>query len=164
MRISAEARAFLDVLFGPEGGGSVQRPWKVLAWAETASGRAFWSVTVRAWTTFDRIPHPEFAAVFARFAEHAPPKQRLPERVTVYRGQSASAPMGLSWTRDRRVAEGFARGHRNIRVPDPVVLEMEVTPAQVAFCTNARKEREVVLMAVPSRATISTGGAAQPKV
>jgi hypothetical protein len=149
MRINAEAGAFLDVLFGPEGGGSVQRPWKVLAWAETASGPAFWAVTRRAWSTFDRIPHPDFAAMFARFAEHAPPKPRLPERVTIYRGQSATAPKGLSWTLDRSVAEGFARGHRNVRVPDPVVLEMEVTLAQVAFFTNDRKEREVVLMGIP---------------
>lgn len=150
MRLNAEARDFLETLRGPEGGGSAERPWKVLEWAENATGRAFWAVILREWTGFDRIPHPEFAAKFARFADHAPPKTKLPDRMTVYRGQSASAPKGLSWTLDRKVAEGFARGHRNIRVPDPVVLEMEVTPDLVAFYTNARKEREVVLLAIPS--------------
>jgi hypothetical protein len=121
-----------------------------LEWANTCSGKAFWAVVLREWTTFDRIPHVEFAAMFAKFADHAPPKPDLPERMTVYRGQSASAPKGLSWTRNKSVAEGFARGHRNIRVPDPVVLQMKVTPAQVAFYTNARKEREVVLLAIPA--------------
>ena len=150
MRLNVEARTFLTTLRGPEGGGSAERPWKVLEWANTCSGKAFWAVVLREWSTFDRIPHVEFATMFTKFADHAPPKPDLPVRMTVYRGQSASAPKGLSWTRDRSVAEGFAHGHRNIRVPDPVVLEMEVTPAQVAFYTNARKEREVVLLSIPA--------------
>ena len=151
MRLDVEARAFLKVLRGPEGGGSEQRPWKVLAWAETASGRAFWAVVLREWSTFDRIPHAEFAAMFTKFADHAPPKPDLPERMTVFRGQSASAPKGLSWTLDRAQAAAFARGRRRLHDPATrVVLELEVTRDQVAFYTNARKEREVVLLAIPA--------------
>lgn len=151
MRLDAEARTFLKTLRGPEGGGSEHRPWKVLEWANTCSGKAFWAVVLREWTTFDRIPHAEFAAMFTKFADHAPPKPDLPERVTVYRGQSASAPKGLSWTLDRAQAEAFARGRRRLHDPATrVVLELEVTPAQVAFYTNARKEREVVLLAIPA--------------
>lgn len=139
-------------LFGPEGGGSAQRPWLVLDWCAglgDGDGPAFWQVILGAWTTFDRIPHEEFAAQFARFAGAAPPEPGLPERVTVYRGQDDSAPLGLSWTLSWDVAEGFARGHRNIRNPDPVVLALEVTRREVAFLAHDREEQEVVLLAIP---------------
>lgn len=148
----ADPDAFLNHLFGPEGGGSAQRPWVVLDWCATLGaddGRAFWQVILGAWSMFDRIPHEEFAAQFARFASNAPPKPDLPGQLTVYRGQDDSAPLGLSWTLSRDVAEGFARGHRNIRNPDPVVLALDVSLSEVAFFTNDREEQEVVLLAMP---------------
>ena len=151
MRPNAEARAFLTTLRGPEGGGSAERPWRVLEWANTCSGKAFWAVILREWPMFDRIPHAEFAAAFAKFADHAPPKPKLPHRMTVYRGQAIGAPSGLSWTLDRAQAEAFSRGRR--RSHDPAtraVLELEVTLDQVAFYTNDRGEQEVVLLAIPA--------------
>ena len=113
---------FLNHLFGPEGGGSAQRPWLVLDWCAAlgdGDGPAFWQVILRAWSTFDLIPHGDFAAQFARFASTAPPKPDMPERMTVYRGQDDSAPLGLSWTLSWDVAEGFARGAPQHLQPGP---------------------------------------------
>lgn len=124
----------------------------MLDWCDSlgdGDGPDFWHVIVRAWTTFDRIPHEDYAVQFARFASTAPPKPDLPEPVTVYRGQDDSAPLGLSWTLSWDVAEGFSRGHRNIFNPDPIVLALDVWPSEVAFFTNDREEQEVVLLAIP---------------
>ena len=128
----ADPDTFLNHLFGPKGGGSAERPWLVLDWCAAlgeGDGPAFWQVILRAWTTFDRIPHEE--------------------PVTVYRGQDDSAPLGLSWTLSWDVAQDFARGHRNIFNPDPVVLALDVWSSEVAFYTNDREEQEVVLLAIP---------------
>ncbi len=148
----ADPDTFLNHLFGPEGGGSTQRPWVVLDWCATLAdgdGTAFWQVILEAWTSFDSIPHAEFEAQFARFASAAPPKPGPQKRVTVYRGQERSAPMGLSWTLSWDVAEGFARGHRHLFNPDPVVLALDVLRSEAAYFANDREEQEVVLLSIP---------------
>lgn len=152
----ADSVAFLDHLFGPQGGNSTSRAHKVVAWARSlgdVDGKAFWEVMVEAWLTFDLIPHKEFVRLFKRFATSAPSVD-LPESMTVYRGQSADAPKGLSWTLNRAVAESFARGHRGILNRNPVVLELEVTRDQVAMFINDRDEDEVVLKSIPARVRV----------
>jgi hypothetical protein len=79
-----------------------------------------------------------------------PPEQRqffetLPLRVRVFRGCSRPRVRGVSWAIDRAVAEGFARGHRGIRVPDPVVASAVIPKEYIFFATNDRSEQEVVL-------------------
>jgi hypothetical protein len=59
----------------------------------------------------------------------SPPDQTL----TVWRGCDRDRVLGLSWTTDRKIAQGFARGHRGIRYPNPVVAYAEVTPSAVFF-------------------------------
>ena len=68
----------------------------------------------------------------------------LEEIFTVYRGQDADAPVGLSWTTDRAVAEKFARGHRGLWNERPTVLTGEVCKRDVAAFYTGRKESEVV--------------------
>lgn len=146
-----QAEEFLDWLYGPEGGGSDARPHLVLEWVERHlgddDGPLFWEVVTKSWSSFDLIPHEDFEGLFARFVDSAPKCE--PTRMTVFRGQNAGAPLGLSWTLDRKVAEEFARGHRGIRNRHPVVLERVVTRDQVAFVCDDREEKEIVLLAVP---------------
>lgn len=110
------AQTFLEWLYGPDGGDSTQRPHLIVAWPNGLSdndGALFWEVVTRAWSGFDAIAHEDFADLFERFATSTP-RSDLPASLTVYRGQDADAPKGLSWTLERKVAAEFARGHRNI--------------------------------------------------
>ena len=69
----------------------------------------------------------------------------MPERITVFRGCSRGRVRGCSWSTDRDVAAGFARGHRGLRVPHPVVAQAEIEKASVFAIFNDREESEVLL-------------------
>jgi hypothetical protein len=150
-------------------GGSSDRPWMFLEImkAYRVNGEAFWRILHLCWNGFDRIPHRQFARLFRIYrqawrSEYLPLADaeefcRLPETITVYRGQDATAPVGLSWSTKRSVAEDFARGHRMIFNPSPVVIEAQVSKAEIAgiytdrdeveitvFSTKAAKKRNVV--------------------
>jgi hypothetical protein len=132
-------------------GGSHERPWIALEWAsrlEWTEGKVFWEVMNFAWSCFDLIPHKEFEKAFRHFKLYAP-REGIPPRVTVYRGQSKNSPLGLSWTTSRAVAESFAHGHRGAKNPNPVVYSLEVTRKQIAFLCDDREESEVVLFNIP---------------
>ncbi|WP_299850579.1 hypothetical protein [uncultured Roseovarius sp.] len=131
-------------------GGSAARANFVLHWIEeVGAAAAFWPIVSRAWSGFDRIPHEEFAYWFHVYRRSVPKVEGLPRRMTVYRGQDASAPLGLSWTRSRTVAEAFARGHRIYFNPNPIVHERVITPGKVAFTCDDCEESEIVLIAIP---------------
>jgi hypothetical protein len=140
-------------------GSSTERPWIALEWAsrlEWTDGDVFWEVMNEAWSSFDLIPHKEFVKAFRQFKAFAP-REGIPPRVTVYRGQSKNSPLGLSWTTSRAVAESFAHGHRGIRNPYSVVYSLEVTRKQIAFLCDDREESEVVLFNIPrDRAKLQT--------
>lgn len=70
---------------------------------------------------------------------------RLPDPVTIYRGCSRPRVRGVSWTTDRDVAAGFARGHRGIRVPDSVVAQAAVPKEAVFAVFTDRNESEVLV-------------------
>ena len=132
-------------------GSSSERPWIALEWASRlkwTEGKAFWEVMNEAWPSFDLIPHKAFEKAFRHFKLYAP-REGIPPRVTVYRGQSKDSPLGLSWTTSRAVAESFAHGHRGIRTPNPVIYSLEVTRKQIAFLCDDREESEVVLFNIP---------------
>jgi hypothetical protein len=144
---------FIDWLFGPQGGGSEKRPWRVLEWARALSndeGPAFWGVIRGSWAMFDLIPHAEFAAQFFRYSDTAPGGS-LTEPTRLYRGQDTSAPLGLSWTTNLQSASGFARGHRGFYNPSPVIFSHIARPGEVAFTCEEREEKEHVLFSIPSR-------------
>lgn len=134
---------------------SAERPAAFAAWAEAlprtkAGGAAFWQATVREWSGFDRVDHRRFAQLFRRFGSSRPASlvEHLPEQIRIYRGQDAGDGLGLAWTTDRRVAEGFAAGHRGIQHDDPFVYEITVAREEVAFCCDDRDEAEIVLLGV----------------
>jgi hypothetical protein len=140
---------FID---GQYGGGSHERPHLVAVWAEAIdgeeAGRAFWAVMQDEWSSFDRIPHPTYVRLFEKFAPQWTATDAingLPDQLTVYRGQSRDAPVGLSWTHNKLVADGFARGHRGISVPNGTVLERRISRKDVALVINDRDEQEIVL-------------------
>ncbi|WP_298494827.1 hypothetical protein [uncultured Maritimibacter sp.] len=145
------ASKFIEYLYGVDVAGSAERPHEVVKWATKLAdheGKLFWEVVVEVWSDFDRIPHEDFARLFNRFSA-TKPYTGLMERLTVFRGQSGDAQPGLSWTTKREVAEGFAHGHRGIRVPNPVVLERTISPDEIAFTCHEREEHEVVLLGLP---------------
>lgn len=115
----------------------------------------FWPALHSAWSGFDLIPHRQFARVFKDYKDswsenHLAPEdastyKALPDNITVFRGQDATAKVGLSWTLDRKVAEEFARGHRGIFNRNPVVIEAVVSKADIAGVYGERGESEIVL-------------------
>ena len=71
--------------------------------------------------------------------------QTLPGSILIYRGASVQRIKGFAWTRDHKVALGFARGHRGIRVPNAVIARAYVQKKHIFFATNSRQESEVVV-------------------
>jgi hypothetical protein len=49
----------------------------------------------------------------------------------------------------RRVAKSFARGHRGLFNPNPIVLQTVVPKTDIAFVHTERDEAEIVLFATP---------------
>ena len=75
----------------------------------------------------------------------------MEDRLIIYRGQSARSPLGLSWTLRRETAVGFARGHRGLLNPSPVIVETTVNKADVACYFTDRNEEEIVLFKPPAK-------------
>ncbi len=130
----------------------------------------FWRAFIREWPTFDAIPHREIRKLFIknrhawessvfydddmRYDEdgegaYSTWLDMLEERLVVYRGQDADAPVGLAWTLDRDTAVEFAHGHRGLRNPSPVILKATIRKTEVACHFHDRGEDEVVLFKAP---------------
>lgn len=119
------------------------------------SGAVFWTVLCELWclsdNTWNHQPQLCFSmAFFARTRRRYIPVEKqppdyLPKIVTVWRGCSMERVQGVSWTLDRTVAEKFARGHRGIEVPNPVLASAEIHKTAIYFVENEREEQEVVL-------------------
>jgi hypothetical protein len=114
-----------------------------------------WRLFHQEWPAFDAVPHGAIGfwmecirdAWDARLM-HSINKDAydsLDKTMTVYRGQCATAPLGLSWTLDMQVAEGFACGHRNTLNARPSLLRGEVRKRDIAGVFQDREEREVVV-------------------
>jgi len=69
----------------------------------------------------------------------------LPDEVAVYRGCSRPRMSAISWTTDRQVADIFARGHRGIRVPDPVIASAVIPKSAIFTVVTSRNESEVIV-------------------
>jgi hypothetical protein len=69
----------------------------------------------------------------------------LPESFTVYRGTQLGRVRGLSWTTDRLVAEGYAKGHRQIAVPNSAVYMAIAMKAHIFIVSTSRGESEVIV-------------------
>ena len=65
--------------------------------------------------------------------------------VTIYRGCPSERVRGISWTTSLTVAEGFARGHRAIPVPNPVIVSAKVPSEAILAVFVDRNESEVIV-------------------
>jgi hypothetical protein len=71
--------------------------------------------------------------------------ESLPKRISIYRGCSLSNVYGYSWTTDRKIAEGFARGFRGISVPNPVIASVRIPKKLALGYYTSRNESEVFI-------------------
>ncbi len=139
---------------------SASRPNALLYWIEAATdaqvpedelGPLFWEVIADAWSDFERIDHEAYAEAMARFRPYWSRHRYfrdllgLPRTMTVYRGQSANAPEGLSWSLNREIAKQFARGRRGPAVSNPTVLERVIERNDIAMYITKRDEAEIVV-------------------
>lgn len=71
--------------------------------------------------------------------------EALPEFIQIYRGASLSRIYGFSWTTDLKIAKTFARGHRCVTVPDPVIASLRICKNEVIGFYTSREESEVFI-------------------
>lgn len=69
----------------------------------------------------------------------------LPDRITIYRGCHMDRMMGLAWTTDRSTALTYARGHRQIAVPDPILVSATVAKTAILGAYQDRQESEILV-------------------
>jgi hypothetical protein len=135
---------------------SERRLLPVLSLIESAPPEIFWRALMSEWNTCDATwdhrarllqamlnaakPSMDFLAL-----AHREFFETLARQVQVFRGCSAPRVRSVAWTTNRAVAVGFARGHRRIRVPDPVVATAVIPKEHIFLVTNDRKENEIVL-------------------
>jgi hypothetical protein len=75
--------------------------------------------------------------------------RRLPSDFTVFRGCSRSRVKGLWWSTDSNVATVFAKGHRGIPFPDPVLATAKIGKKDILAAFTGRDESEIIC--APSR-------------
>ena len=139
---SAQADALLDWIEQREDAG----------FADDALGNIFWRAVRQGWPSFDRIDHSAYAEAFARFRPQwsgSPEIAALPRLVTIYRGQDARAPIGLSWTTDRKTAASFAHRHRSRRNAEPMVLAAFIERDDIALVLESHGDTNIVVWAPP---------------
>jgi hypothetical protein len=134
---------------------SHERLWTILKLAGPAPPAIWWPAFLAGWDYCDATwDLQDFLLRVLRIKSPArpflPPEQQalldnLPDQVQVFRGCSRDRVCGVSWTTSRKVAEGFARGHRFIKVPDPVVVMATVNKRGIFLVNHARSEDEVIL-------------------
>lgn len=133
----------------------------------SALGEYFWREVAEWWSMMDAIEHENMEMFFEQFAEEWSLKcmsdanqrawKRLPhkKRITIYRGQDLSLPVGLAWTTNRKKAEWFANaGMRGYRRNSPVILTAKLWKSEVALCLNERGESEIIPFAIPTDYTV----------
>jgi hypothetical protein len=119
------------------------------------SPQVFWEVLCRVWDTCDNtwayradmrflmLLHQNTRRQFVPSDQQVP--RHLPSLIPIWRGCSRRRVKGFSWSLNRSVAEGFARGHREIRVPNAVIASANIPKRAVYFVANERKEEELVI-------------------
>jgi hypothetical protein len=116
---------------------------------EYAPSDLFWKVIEAEWVLCDDTwEHSERLLRLMRLHyTHAPamPFRGSDTDLPVFGGCSRSKVHGISWTKDRQIAESFASGHRHIPVPDAVIASTLVPASATFIFIDGRKEAEVLL-------------------
>lgn len=131
--------AYTSHLFGPHVNSS-DRAAELIRLLDSdwnVSADVAWPVFHETWTNCDNTwPHrDDLSSLIDRLRELGDPLdhlneedaaafKRLPEHIRIYRGCSVERTYGFAWATDRNVAEQFARGHRGISVPEPVIADL----------------------------------------
>jgi hypothetical protein len=148
----AAIRDYLDLL-APH-----NRIAALLALIKSEPAAVFWPAFISNWTDCDkgstnrlllkvlRRAGPCHPSYYRKYDLHDRGKffRSLPDPISVYRGASRERIAGLSWTTSPIVAWRFARGHRGIRVPDPVIATGTISKSDVLWATDCRNEREIL--------------------
>jgi hypothetical protein len=131
----------------------------IFAFERIGHDNLFWIALAKWWSGFDAIDHETLNDLMRRRAPAWTPDcmtkknlhkyRALPDRLTIYRGQDMAGEIKFSWTLDARVAEGFARGHRGAKHPNPIIYVATTDKDNVALYQSERKEAEVVLFQRP---------------
>lgn len=127
----------------------------ILDLTKDAPAQVFWAVFLKAWTSCDatwdhrrtllrRLRRHRDAIAFLKPTDRAF-YDAMPNRVRVFRGCAAARVKAISWTTSESVAISFARGHRTIPVPKPVVAVADIPKRCVFAVATAREENEVIL-------------------
>jgi len=66
---------------------------------------------------------------------------KLPEKLTIYRGTVPEDENGISWTLDRKTAEFFAKRFNN---GNGIVKTLEIAKEDALFYSNDRGEQEII--------------------
>jgi hypothetical protein len=129
---------------------SEQRAPGMVSMLQRAWPESFWKVFVTHWPNCDdtwvcedrllgllRKAAGEASAIPYYSNEQRAFFESLPEIVTIYRGCSRHRVGGISWTTDISIAKQFAHGHRQIRVPEPVIGKHPVKTAYRSLSAQA---------------------------
>lgn len=130
----------------------------LLAFIKSAPAAVFWPAFIANWPDCDKGSTNRLLLKVLRRVGPCPPSyyrkydhhdrgeffRSLPASITVYRGASRARIAGLSWTTNPVVAWRFARGHRGIRAPDPVVATGTISKSDILWATDCRNECEIL--------------------
>jgi hypothetical protein len=135
--------------------GSRERGRYFIELAEYMNGEQFWRILHNEWSGFDAIDHFVMEQLLTSFAsdweaDYLGAEDRafydsLPQIVTVYRGQNALSPIGLSWTTNFDIAKSFALGHRGYNCPNPIIIKASVAKQNIAGAYTDREESGILL-------------------
>jgi hypothetical protein len=144
-------------LFGI-GVNSEDRAYEMLRLTQIVDSEVFWKVFHHCWSSCDdtwalnraliqclSFHNAEDPARSYMDREQAKFYTALPDVITVFRGCSKERIRGVSWTTDVAVAEGFARGHRGITPPNPIVARARIPSSEIFTVLLDREESEIVL-------------------
>ncbi|WP_170429427.1 hypothetical protein [Ruegeria arenilitoris] len=118
------------------------------------SSADFWPLLRGLWGGFEKIDHTMF--VHAMDAEKRkscwiPTEQwhRLPNEISVFRGQSLGKEVGLSWTINLDAALDYATRRRGSTAKIPIILETKIPKSAVAMVIENGELNELVLWRAP---------------
>lgn len=159
VNLQKNRRAAIDAVARYSGmHSSEERLQAVLPLISASPPALFWPIFLTEWSSCDNTwPHTRKVRLALKRQHATEPstpylspearkfRSTLSSVVTVYRGCSRDRVNGLAWTTDRAIAEGFAKGHRSIPVPNAVIAQAMIPKEEILFVCVDRDEKEVVL-------------------
>ncbi|TGE02436.1 hypothetical protein [Methylobacterium nonmethylotrophicum] len=151
------------MMIGPQSPGSHDRLTVFLEWADAYARESsdFWIGFHQTWSDCDdtwsqRDELLEMVRLHGKWLEERPCDflqedgdrafyASLPDRITIYRGCDMDRVMSLAWTTDKAIALGFAKGHRGISVPNPVLASAFVRKHSILGAYQERQEHEILV-------------------